>query len=134
MLDAVIEDIPAGSEWNEDDKYDYSNIKAWRTGGGGCHSYAACVSDYVFGEDAPVNVHKDFNLLKVGDVMWNRNGTTKNHLVVIKDVNLNAETPYEYGISGNSNGKVTDANGGLLSPFLDNSNPVAQYSSIWSRY
>ena len=134
MLDAVIEDMPAGSEWNgDDDKYDYSNTKAWRTGGGGCHSYAACVSDYVFGEDAPVNVHKDFNSLKVGDVMWNRNGTTKDHLVVIKDVNLDAETPYEYDISGNVDGEVLGG-GDLLTSWLDKTNPFAQYSSIWSRY
>ena len=144
MLDAVIEDMPAGSTWNEDmpagstwnedNKYDYGNAKVWRTGGGGCNSYAYCVSDYIFGEDAPMNVHKDFNTLKVGDAMWARNGTTADHWVVIKEVNLNAETPYEYSISGNVDGEVSDGGGSLLAPLFDKTNPFAQYSTIWSRY
>lgn len=134
MLDAVIEDMPDGSTWNEDNKYDYGNAKVWRTGGGGCNSYAYCVSDYIFGEDAPMNVHKDFSTLKVGDALWGRNGTTADHWVVVKEVNFNAETPYEYDISGNVNGKVSDDGGDLLTPLFDKSNPFAQYSTIWSRY
>lgn len=133
MLDAVIEDMPAGSEWNTDQFYRYVNIKVWRTGATGCNSYAYCVSDYIFGEDAPMNVHKDLSTLKVGDAMWNRNGTTKDHWVVIKEVNFDVETPYEYDISGNVDGEVLGG-GDLLTSWLDKNNPFAQYSSIWSRY
>ncbi|MCI8842640.1 MAG: S-layer homology domain-containing protein, partial [Oscillospiraceae bacterium] len=135
MIDAVVEDMPAGSEWNNtDNKYWYNNAAVWKRGSNGCNSYAYCVSDYIFGEDAPINIHKDFSSLKVGDAMWSRNGSTKDHWVVIKEVNFDAETPYEYSISGNVNGKVSDAGGDLLTPLLDNNNPFAQYSTIWSRY
>ena len=133
MINAVIEDMPAGSEWNTDSKYDYGNAKVWRTAGGGCNSYAYCVSDYIFGEDAPITVHKDFSSLKVGDAMWNRNGTNKDHWTVMTELHWSEDTPYECHISGNVNAKISEGND-LLESLLDKSNPFTLYSSIWSRY
>lgn len=51
---------------------------------GGCHSYAAAVSDALFGKDAPVNKHQNFDQLKVGDVVWVKNSqTNSSHVIFI---------------------------------------------------
>lgn len=131
MLDAVIADMPRESPWDESTKYDYHDTKIWSGGGGGCLSYASCVSDYVFGEDAPMKVHKDFSTLKVGDIVWYMDGSTTSHVVVITMVNWQTNA-YAYSISGNVGGAILP--GVLvLSDYLDGS-PLALGSHIYSRY
>ena len=131
MLDAVIEDMPGESPWAGGDFYLYINAN-WPYGGGsGCNSYAYAVSDYVFGEDAPIKAHKDFDAMKVGDVLWGRNGTNYDHVCVVTQIFK--EYDGFYNMSGNVDGATSQGNG-ILSSFLDKNNPFAQASCLYSRY
>lgn len=113
------------------DFYLYINAN-WPYGGGsGCNSYAYAVSDYVFGEDAPIKAHKDFDAMKVGDVLWGRNGTNYDHVCVVTQIFK--EYDGFYNMSGNVDGATSQGNG-ILSSFLDKNNPFAQASCLYSRY
>ena len=131
MLDAVIEDMPGESPWAGGDFYLYINAN-WPYGGGsGCNSYAYAVSDYVFGEDAPIKAHKSFDTIKVGDVLWSMDGASSNHVSVITQ--LFKEYDAFYDISGNVSDKIAEGLG-ILSSYLDKTNPFAQVSCLYSRY
>lgn len=65
MAEAILEDMPKGSPWGTGPTYYYNSACGYY---GGCGSYACAVSDYIFGEDAPVNQHKNFGSIKVGDI------------------------------------------------------------------
>jgi len=86
MLAEIKETMPDGTEWNTDDKYNYSNKLGY---GGGCNGFGYAVSDALFGEDAPVFEHNDFSKLKIGDVIWIRDALpdspneTYSHVMVV---------------------------------------------------
>ena len=104
MLAEAEKGMPDKTAWDASTYYDYltrlfGNYAAY----GGCNSFAAALSDYIFGKDAPVKKHQDFNSLKVGDVIWGKDSTTdESHVVFVTSVDGSSYT----FCNGNSSKKV----------------------------
>ena len=105
MLAEAEKGMPDKTAWDASTYYDYltrlfGNYAAY----GGCNSFAAALSDYVFGKDAPVRKHQDFDNLKPGDVIWWKDSSVgRNHVVFVAD--LKSATDYIY-CNGNSSKSV----------------------------
>lgn len=88
--------FPEGMPWTDDDYY------AWKGdaygGGYGCVGFAYAVSDAVFG-DAKAQIHKDYNNIKVGDILRINYDT---HSVIVLEVRENSVIVAE----GNYNSKI----------------------------
>lgn len=121
--------MPDGMRWDEDDFYDYRPVKMpW---GGGCLGFGCCLSDFIFGEDAPVTKHQNFDQLKVGDVVWMKNTANGyNHVVVVTSINREAGTFTD--CSGNSGDEVSWNGSGKTVTF--GMPTVAPNTYIYSRY
>lgn len=76
--------FPEGMHWTNNDFY------RWKggvfMGGYGCAAFAFAVSDAAFG-DAPAKVHKDYNNIKVGDILRINNDS---HSVIVLEVRENS--------------------------------------------
>ena len=95
---------------------------------GGCNSFAYILSDTIFGKDAPLTKHQNFDQIKVGDVLWlKRSDNGYNHVMVITSVDGNNYC----ACSGNNAGMVTWQNTGSIT-FLESD--IASESYIFSRY
>jgi hypothetical protein len=105
MLAEAEKGMPDGTAWTADLFYDYytSCFPGYRQVGG-CNSFAAALSDYIFGKNAPVTKHQDFDKLKVGDVIWLKDGAW-GHVVVITDDYPTTIDSYMY-TNGNNGGEV----------------------------
>lgn len=66
MVDAILKDMPEGETWNEDSRFYYTSPACGSYGA--CGAYAYAVSDYIFGEDAPVTKHNNYESIKAGDI------------------------------------------------------------------
>ena len=88
MLDAAKESMPDYTPWGPDDSTRYvTSLFPGYAGGGGCTSFSAGLSDYIFGKDAPVTKHQNFDQLKVGDIVWMSDSSTGyEHMVLVTDV------------------------------------------------
>ena len=103
MLAEIEENFPQGTEWATGEKYYYHNTKLYGTGiiPGGCASWGAAVSDALFGEDAPIMEHQNFESIKPGDVIWITNQKRSGgHVSVV--TGYPDEDGYYNGCSGNS--------------------------------
>ena len=102
MLADVQESMPQYTPWDDGKDYDYTTrVFPQYSSVGGCASYAAALSDYIFGKDAPSTTHQNFDQIKVGDIVWIQDSSTgEDHIVLVIDT------------SGLSEGlfKVTDGN------------------------
>lgn len=79
MIESAKVSMPQETTWNTDDKYYYRSFVIDDRGAnnvGGCGSFSASLSDYIFGKDAPVIRHQNFDQLKVGDVIWMKDSST----------------------------------------------------------
>lgn len=103
MLAEMQVSMPEGTTWNKDSKYRYQSPVFG--GGGACNSFAYAVSDAIFGEDAPLNKHQNFDDLKVGDVIWVKTATDGGHVYVVTG-EPDAEGYFD-ACDGNSGGKVS---------------------------
>ncbi len=132
MLEQMKEDMPEGTRWDEDGIFHYSSPKFG--GGGGCNAFEYACSDYIFGEDAPMTKHQNFDQLKVGDVVYVKNSENGySHVIVITSMtNPRGAGCYSY-CSGNSSGQVSWEGWGrfatLNEPVIANSG-----SYVYSRY
>ena len=108
MLAEAHESMPDYTPWSADFSFDYSTRVFAETGYlmvGGCESFAAALSDYMFGKDAPCTMHQNFDQLKVGDVVWIKDSSTGyDHVVVVTDVR--PEDGFFTRCSGNTNRTV----------------------------
>lgn len=107
MLDAAKESMPDYTPWGPDDSTRYATLfipgYSWH---GGCGSFAIGLSDYIFGKEAPVKVHQDFDQIKVGDVIWMKDSATGyNHIVLVTDVSELSDNYFGY-TNGNTSGMV----------------------------
>jgi len=148
-IEKIEESMPAGSPWSADEKYDYLfgqySDKWGEVGGGGCNSFGWAVSDAIFGEDAPVVRHQNFDQLKIGDAVWVRNG------IWAPDNEGTGYSGHVYFITSNQDedGYVDTANGNVLGESgarivnynvrmcvkdFTPDNPCTKYSIIYSRY
>nr|WP_325229461.1 S-layer homology domain-containing protein [uncultured Oscillibacter sp.] len=67
LLELVKQGCPDGTVWSDTIRYDYTVPRLGPTRG--CRSFGLAVSDFVFGEDAPITQHRDLRSLSVGDVI-----------------------------------------------------------------
>ena len=67
LLELAKAGCPDGTVWSSTVRYDY---KVPRFGAArSCLSFGLAVSDFVFGEEAPITQHREFRSLSVGDVV-----------------------------------------------------------------
>ena len=90
MLAEAEESMPDYTPWATGENYKYSTRvfpQYYRVGG--CNSFAAALSDYIFGKDAPSTVHQNFEQLKVGDIVWMKDSSTGyDHVGLVTEVQL----------------------------------------------
>ena len=123
--------MPEGTDWDEDDRFNYSGKLGY---GGACNSWGYAVSDYLFGKEAPLTKHQNFDQLKVGDVVWMKNSATNySHVYVVTSLTNPYWGPDAYSIcDGNVSGKVSWDGDGRFSTF--EKPEVASGTYIYSRY
>lgn len=108
MLAAAEQSMPSRTKWDGSSFYNYGS-KAY--GGNyfttnACSAFASALSDYIFGKDAPVAVHQDFDTLKVGDIIAMRDSSTGlGHAVLVMDLQPTTEDSFMY-TNGNAGGIV----------------------------
>ena len=132
ILDTVKAGMPEDTRWDTDDFYNYYSPKLEY--GGACLSFGCGLSDFIFGEDAPVTKHQNFDQLKVGDMVWMKNTANGyNHVVVITSLTNPVWGPYYYSsCSGNVTGHISWDGYGLFAGF---SKPeIAANTYVYSRY
>lgn len=108
MLAAAEKSMPSRTKWDDSSFYNYGT----RAHGGNyfytqaCSAFACALSDYLFGKDAPVTTHQDFDNLKVGDIVACKNSKNGyNHSFLITSVH--PTTADSYGrVDGNLGGLV----------------------------
>ena len=132
MLGSIERSMPEGTRWDTDTFFSYSSPKLFS--GPACSRFACGLSDYIFGEDAPVTKHQNFDQLKVGDVVWAKNTETGyNHAYVITSLTNPAWGPDAFSIcDGNADGKVSWDGRGRFTTF--DKPEVASGTYIYSRY
>ena len=97
---------------------------------GGCNSFAYILSDTIFGKDAPVTKHQNFDQIKVGDVIWLKNSANGfNHVFVVTEVD--SDSNIYRTCEGNVSDTVSWMGWGEIS-FL--SEPECSSTYIYSRY
>lgn len=123
--------MPEGTDWDEDDRFNYSGKLGY---GGACNSWGYAVSDYLFGKEATLTKHQNFDQLKVGDVVWMKNSATNySHVYVVTSLTNPYWGPDAYSIcDGNVSGKVSWDGDGRFSTF--EKPEVASGTYIYSRY
>ena len=106
MLAEAEKGMPDGTAWTTGETYKYVTPffgKGWASG---CNSFSAGLSDYIFGKNAPVTKHQDFDNIKVGDVIWWKDSSVGwDHVVFVRDVDSTVQGSYVY-CNGNSSKKV----------------------------
>ena len=58
LLAEIETSMPEGTPWDEDDRFNYSGKLGY---GGACNSWGYAVSDYLFGKEAPLTKHQNFD-------------------------------------------------------------------------
>ncbi|MEY8231393.1 S-layer homology domain-containing protein [Oscillospiraceae bacterium 50-16] len=104
MLAEAEKGMPTGTPWDASSQYRYgrSNFYPGTSGSTGCNSFAAALSDYVFGLKAPITVHQNFDELKAGDVIWLQSSKTGySHVVFVTDLRPTTADSYMY-VDGNN--------------------------------
>ncbi len=135
LLVEIEASMPEGSNWDTSETFYYSPQNSWGFGTAReCASFAISVSDYIFGEDAKVIKHQNFDQLKVGDAVWSKNTATGyNHWYIITSLTNPAWGPDAFSIcdGNNSNGVSWDGYGTFGAFALPE---VASGTYIYSRY
>ena len=107
MLAEAEKGMPDKTAWSTGELYyyytkcfpEYSQV-------GGCGSFSAGLSDYIFGKNAPVKKHQNFDSLKVGDVIWWKDSSTEeDHIVFVTSIDSTTDGSYTF-TNGNMSKKV----------------------------
>ncbi len=124
LLEEVKAGCPDGTVWSATERFDYLAPNLGRTAG--CLSFGMAVSDYLFGEEAPVTQHRNIPALAVGDVVHIRGGGAERVLILTGvDAGEDAYTACEL----RRNGKVDWSEWGPLSGLVD----AAGFTTVYSR-
>lgn len=135
LLAEVEKSMPEGTPWDGSATYFYSPGSLWGFGTAReCASFAISVSDYLFGRNANVIKHQNFDQLKVGDAVQSRNTSTGyNHWYIVTSRTNPPWGPDAFSVcdGNNSNGVSWDGHG----RFTSFSKPeIASDTWIYSRY
>ena len=96
-----------------------------------CSAFAGALSDYMFGKDAPVTKHQNFNEIKVGDIIdLNNSETGYGHAIFVTGIQPTTSDSFEF-TNGNSGGKVNWGSCGYVSNW---SKIQLSESYVYSRY
>lgn len=134
LLAKFEETMPTGTPWDESYTYKsraFGDVYA-------CSAFGAAISDALFGKDAPMTKHQNFDQLKVGDVVWMKNTATGYyHGFVVTSL----DSPPGYGpgkfehCDGNVDGKVSWSGVGTLIGYGGFEKPeITSETYIYSRY
>lgn len=80
LLELVREGCPDGTVWSGTERYDYRVRLLGPVRG--CLSFGLAVSDFVFGEEAPLQQHRNLRSLAVGDVIHIKGGGAERVLIL----------------------------------------------------
>ena len=107
MLAEAEKGMPDKTAWNTDTSFDYrTTFFQGYSAVGGCGSFSAGLSDYIFGKNAPVKKHQNFDSLKVGDVIWWKDSSTEeDHIVFVTSIDSTTDGSYTF-TNGNMSKKV----------------------------
>ena len=106
MLAEAEKGMPDGTAWTIGETYEYATPFFGKGLASGCNSFSAGLSDYIFGKNAPVTKHQDFDNIKVGDVIWWKDSSVgRDHVVFVRDVDSTVQGSYVY-CNGNLSKKV----------------------------
>ena len=132
MLSEAEKGMPSRTKWDTSDFYQYGT----RAFGNyryayACSAFAGALSDYIFGKDAPVTKHQNFDNIKVGDIIdWNNSSTGYGHAVLV--TTIHPTTDDSYGVTnGNLGGMVIWDNYTYIDS-IDETTIAESY--IYSRY
>lgn len=123
LLEQVKAVFPDGTRWTSDPKYHYSSPRIGYSSG--CLSFGLAVSDFLFGEDAGITQHRNFQKLKAGDVVTVDTPSVYRVLVILS---VDEDGGYT-ACSLQRDGKMDWSEWGSLKDFVDR--PI---SCIYSRY
>lgn len=130
LLNKFKENFPQGTKWDESDFYRYK-ASSFGSSAYACSAFASALSDGIFGEDAPLSKHQNFDQLKAGDVVWMKNTENGyNHAFVV--ISIDRELGTIYTCSGNSGGEVRWD--GYTTFEILNRDTVAPITYVYSRY
>lgn len=139
LLAKFEETMPTGSPWYDEAQYNYQSLKFGFTKA--CSSFAAAISDALYGESAPIMRHQNFDQLKVGDVVWMRNTLTGYYhgFVVTSMTPPQGFTTTDYTIYDGNNNESWNSDGGVRWGKAADRNTfnlpeVASDTWIYSRY
>ena len=125
LLELVKQGCPDGTVWSDTIRYDYTVPRLGPTRG--CRSFGLAVSDFVFGEDAPITQHRDLRSLSVGDVIHIQFEEVERVLILTGvDREEGAHTACEL----EKNGKVDWDQWGPLSGLVD----ATGFTMVYSRW
>ena len=124
LLKLAEEGCPGGTVWSATTRYDYQAPSFGPVQG--CLSFGLAVSDFVFGEEAPVTQHRNFRSLAVGDVIHIRGGEAERVLILTA---VDREEDAYAACSLEKNGKVEWDEWGPLSGLVD----AAGFTTVYSR-
>ena len=133
MLAEAEKGMPTGVAWSTGEfYYYYTKCFPGYSRVGGCGSFAAGLSDYIFGKDAPVTKHQNFDDIKVGDAIWFKDSSNGyDHIVFITEVGSTTEDSYMYADGNNDTYGVWWEKYGYMDEWSESC--LAQ-SYVYSRY
>lgn len=125
LLELVKEGCPDGTVWSGTIRYDY---KAPSLGPAkGCLSFGMAVSDFLFGEEAPVTQHRNFRALAAGDVIHIQGGGAERVLIL---TGVDREEDIYTACELRKEGKVKWSEWGPISGLIDKFG----FTTVYSRW
>ncbi len=105
LLAELKESMPDDSPWYGEDEagtylYWSPKFSSYFGYAYGCNSFGAAVSDAIFGEDAPLTRHQNFDQIKIGDVIWVKSASGTGHVSVITSLTNPGWGPGVYSACG----------------------------------
>lgn len=122
LLELVKEGCPEGTVWSVTQRYDYKSLRA--APARGCLAFGMAVSDYVFGEEAPLIIPRTLRNLAVGDMVYIK-GVESERVLILTGVDY--EEDHYTACALERNGKVSWSDWGPLSGLIDKAGVTTVY-------
>ncbi len=114
LLDLVQEGCPDGTVWSATMRFDYKSIRY--SPAKGCMAFGMAVSDYVFGEEAPLTILRDNREIETGDVVYIKGANVERVMIL---TSVDHEEGFYTACELNLNGKVNWSQWGFISGLID---------------